>query len=44
MALYGFEEDEAIPVALWSVQVPASMVAEVARPMAELCEPNVETE
>lgn len=44
MALYGFVEDEAMPVVPWSVQEPASIVAELARPMAELWEPNVDTE
>lgn len=44
MALYALEDDEEIPVVPWSVQDPNSMVADVASPRAEFCEPNVDTE
>lgn len=44
MALYALADDEAIPVAPWSVQEPDSMVEDVASPRAEFCEPNVDTE
>lgn len=43
MALYGLDEVLATPVAPWSVQEPASMVVEVAYPIAELCEPKTLT-
>jgi hypothetical protein len=44
IALYALEEDDAMPVLPWSVQEPESMVEEVARPIAEFCDPKVETE
>lgn len=44
MALYALPDDEAIPVAPWSVQESKSMVADVASPMAESCDSNVDTE
>jgi hypothetical protein len=44
MALYGVEPSDWTPVAPRSVQVPDSISAEVATPMAELGTPNVLTE
>jgi hypothetical protein len=44
MALYGFEESDRMPVEPWSVQVLRSIVSEVASPIAEFWDPNVETE
>lgn len=44
MALYDLPDDEAIPVAPWSVQESKSMVSDVASPRAESCTPNVDTE
>ena len=44
MALYAFEELEEIPVEPLSVQDPSSMVSDVASPIAESCEVDVDTE
>lgn len=44
MALYGVESSDWTPVAPRSVQVPDSISAEVATPMAESGTPNVLTE
>lgn len=44
MALYAFEESDRTPVDPWSVHVLRSMVSELATPIAEFWEPNVETE
>lgn len=43
IALYGSPvyERRTVP---WSVQLPGSMVLDVTSPMAEFCEPKVETE
>lgn len=43
MALYGFADVDLTPVEPWSLQSPASIVLDVARPMAESWDPNVET-
>ena len=43
MALYGLALVDATPVAPRSVHVPFSMVEEVARPMADVWDPKVET-
>lgn len=43
MALYDFEELDEIPVAPWSFQEPSSIVSDVASPIAESCEPDVDT-
>lgn len=43
MALYALLDDDVTPVLPWSVHDPASSVDEVAYPMAELCDPNVDT-
>lgn len=44
MALYALDDEEAMPVAPLSVQEPASIVGDVASPMAEFWDPKVETE
>ena len=44
MALYVFEELEETPVEPLSIQDPSSMVSDVASPIAESCEVDVDTE
>lgn len=44
MALYALEESDLMPVLPTSVQLPTSIVDDRANPIADVCEPNVETE